>query len=71
MLFYTNMAIDTIQNAKNTFLDTYIKDKSFKDPLKSFVEAQRDFTKQVAKSISDITKTCTEYDYMAPFKPAK
>jgi len=68
MLYYANMAIDTIQNAKNTFLDTFVKEESIKTPMKEFVQAQREFTKDVVKSISAISKVYTDYDYISAFK---
>ncbi len=71
MLLYANMAIDAIQNAKNTFLDNSVKEESIKKPLKAFVESQRVFTKQMAKSFSDITTAYSSYDYASIFKPTK
>jgi hypothetical protein len=50
MLAYANTAIDGIQDAKISFLDKHVTDKSFKQPMVDFVEAQREFTKQVAKT---------------------
>jgi hypothetical protein len=71
MVYYANLAIDSIQNAKNTFLDTVVKEESVKAPMKSFVEAQRIFTKQIAKSFSDMSKAYTNYDYREMFKSTK
>ena len=68
MLYYANMAIDTIQNAKNTFLDTFVKEESIKTPMKEFVQAQREFTRDVVKSIAAISKVYTDYDYISAFK---
>jgi len=53
-MFYANMAIDSIQDAKITFLKQTVQEDSLKKPLVDFVEAQRVFTKQIAKSASDI-----------------
>ena len=53
-LFYVNQFVDTVQNAKNQFLDTFVWDEKVKAPLKSFVEAQREYTKQVNRSISEV-----------------
>ena len=53
-MFYANMAIDSIQDAKITFLKQTVQEESLKKPLVDFVEAQRVFTKQIAKSASDI-----------------
>jgi hypothetical protein len=54
MLLYANMAIDSIQNAKITFLKQTVQEESLQKPLVDFVEAQRVFTKQIAKSANDV-----------------
>ena len=56
-MFYANMAIDSIQDAKITFLKQTVQEESLKKPLVDFVEAQRVFTKQIAKSASDDVMT--------------
>ena len=63
-MFYANMAIDSIQDAKITFLKQTVQEESLKKPLVDFVEAQRVFTKQIAKSASDvITLTSQKRNY--------
>jgi hypothetical protein len=57
MLAYANMAIDGIQDAKISFLDKNVTDMSFKEPMVDFVEAQREFTKQVAKTTYQVFDT--------------
>lgn len=57
MLAYANTAIDGIQDAKISFLDKHVTDKSFKEPMVDFVEAQREFTKQVAKTTYQVFDT--------------
>ena len=59
-MFYSNMAIDSIQNAKINFLKQTVKEESLQKPLVDFVEAQRVFTKQIAKSASDVMTIATE-----------
>ena len=59
-MFYSNMAIDSIQNAKITFLKQTVKEDSLQKPLIDFVEAQRVFTKQIAKSASDVMTIASE-----------
>ena len=53
-MFYANMAIDSIQDAKITFLKQTVQEESLKKPLVDFVEAQRVFTKQIAKSANEV-----------------
>lgn len=54
MLFNTsiNTAIDTIQNAKHSFVDTFVKNEEIKKPLKTYVNAQSEYAKKV---IADTT----------------
>ena len=59
-MFYANMAIDSIQDAKINFLKQNVKEESLKKPLVDFVEAQRVFTKQVAKSTNDVMNIAAE-----------
>jgi hypothetical protein len=54
------MAIDSIQDAKITFLKQTVQEESLKKPLVDFVEAQRVFTKQIAKSASDVMTIASE-----------
>ena len=59
-MFYTDMAIDSIQNAKISFLKQTVKDSTLQKPLVDFVEAQRVFTKQIVKSATDVMTVATE-----------
>jgi hypothetical protein len=59
-MFYANMAIDSIQNAKINFLKQTVKEDSLQNPLIDFVEAQRVFTKQVAKTSNDVMNIASE-----------
>ena len=43
--YITNMWIDGIQNAKKSFVDTWIKDEAMAAPLHDFIKAQTEFTK--------------------------
>jgi hypothetical protein len=54
------MAIDSIQDAKINFLKQTVKEDSLQKPLVDFVEAQRVFTKQVAKSANDVLNIASE-----------
>ena len=59
-MFYSNITIDSIQNAKISFLKQTVKEDSLQKPLIDFVEAQRVFTKQIAKSANDVMTIATE-----------
>jgi hypothetical protein len=54
MSFFADTAIDAVQDAKNTFIKTFVTDEAVQKPLQSFVEAQRTFAKQIAKTTLDI-----------------
>ena len=59
-MFYANMAIDSIQDAKINFLKQTVQEDSLQKPLVAFVEAHRVFTKQIAKSANDVITIATE-----------
>jgi hypothetical protein len=50
--YMTNLWIDTIQNAKKTFVDTWVKDEKISKPIHDFIAAQTDFTKVAMRSIN-------------------
>lgn len=55
-LYYINSFVDAVQDAKNKFVDTFVFDEKVKAPLKEFVEAQRTFTKQINRSIDEVSQ---------------
>jgi hypothetical protein len=55
MLYYADMAIDAIQSSKSAWLNTFIKEETVRKPLQQFVDAQTSFTKQVTKTLYDVT----------------
>lgn len=60
MYYIADMAIDAVQSAKTTWLQTFIKEESVRKPLIDFVEAQCKFTKQIAKSYFEITGSASK-----------
>ena len=71
MLMYANMAIDAIQNAKSSWLNTFVKDETVKTPLQNFVDAQTAFTKQVAKTAWEVTGAAAEATVSKVFTKTK
>lgn len=66
-LYFANFFVDQVQDAKNKAIDTFVYDDKARKSLKSFVEAQRTFTKEanrsvveLAEHISSSTKEITE-----------
>ena len=53
MTFFADTVIDAVQDAKSTFLKTFVSDEKVKTNLQSLVEAQRTFAKQIAKNTFD------------------
>ena len=58
-LYYINQFVDTIQDAKTKAIETLVFDDKVAAPLKSFVEAQRTFTKEVNRSIVEFSDYLT------------
>ena len=53
MLKNINDAIDTFQDVKTKFVETYVKNEEIKKPLNQFISAQSSFAKIVAKAHVD------------------
>jgi uncharacterized protein YoxC len=54
MLHQVNTFIDTIQDAKKQIVKTFVQDKTLAETINEFVESQRTFTKQVAKTTFEV-----------------
>jgi hypothetical protein len=73
MLFNTsiNTAIDTIQNAKHTFVDTFVKNEEIKKPLKTYVNAQSEYAKKVISDTANfwtvVCSSAASVDYTKAF----
>lgn len=52
--------IDTVQGAKTSFVNTFVKDKNIAKSLQAFVDAQTVFTKQVVKTSSDVANAAVQ-----------
>jgi hypothetical protein len=60
MLLYANSFIDTVQGAKTQFINTVITDKTAREPLQAFVDAQTIFAKEMAKISNKVYSQFTE-----------
>ena len=58
--YITNMLIDTIQNAKKTFVDTWIKDEAMSAPMHAFIKVQTEFTKEAMKQTNLVANAAGE-----------
>jgi hypothetical protein len=63
-------AIDTIQGAKTTFLNTFVTEKKVKEPLQTFVDAQTLFAKEMVNQVDAFTST-VQTAFEKAFKFAK
>ena len=55
MLQHVNTFIDTVQGAKTTFVNTFVKDKDVAKSLQSYVDTQTAFVKTAAKTTFDVS----------------
>jgi hypothetical protein len=69
--FYTNAAIDYVQTATKTFLNTYVKDESLRQPALDVVSAQTTYAKSMTDAAEQFTKAIASYDYKNLFNFAK
>lgn len=60
MLQHVNTFIDTVQGAKTTFVNTFVKDKDVAKSLQSYVDTQTQFVKTAAKVAHDLSYKTAE-----------
>lgn len=58
-LYFANYFVDQVQDAKNKIVDTFVYDTKMKQSIKDFVEAQREFTKQVNRTTNEVAELST------------
>jgi len=58
--YLTNVWIDAIQNAKKTWVDTWVKDESMSEPLYEFIKVQTEFTKNAMKQTNAFANAAGE-----------
>lgn len=57
MEIYVNSFIDTVQNGKKLFVNTYVTNESLKTELNLFVDKQTDFVKQIVRTWTALYKS--------------
>lgn len=70
MVNYLSTAIDSIQYAKTQFLNTFVKEDLFREPLQAFVNAQAQFARQTVNAVNDFVEASSKYDYAGAFQKA-
>ena len=58
--YLTNVWIDAIQNAKTTWVNTWIKDEAMSKPLHDFIKVQTEFTKESIKHTNTFSNAAGE-----------
>ena len=48
-MFTADAIIDTVQNGKKQFVNTFVQNETAKDAMVKFIDAQADYTKKAAK----------------------
>ncbi len=69
-MFALNYYIDSFQNGKKFFVNSFVTDQKSRDALNAFVDAQTDFTKQIIKTGEVLAMECATNIERA-FTPAK
>jgi hypothetical protein len=59
--FFVDIFIDTVQNSKSFWVDTFIKEESIQKPLKDFISAQTIYTKEVFRTTVEYINKTMEY----------
>ena len=58
--YLTNVWIDAIQNAKTTWVNTWVKDEAMSEPLHAFIKTQTEFTKEAMKQTTTLANAAGE-----------
>lgn len=69
-MFTLDFAIDSVQNAKKTFVNTFITDEKFKKELTKLVDAQTEFAKGQVKTTLSIAEAFVKNASDAVYKKA-
>jgi len=59
-MFTVEKLVDTIQNSKKQFVETFVKQENIRDSLNEFIDAQTKYTKTVVDTANTITKTVSD-----------
>jgi hypothetical protein len=69
-MFTLDFAIDSVQNAKKTFVNTFVTNESFKAELVKLVDAQTEFAKGQVKTTLSIAEAFVKNATEAVYKKA-
>jgi hypothetical protein len=69
-MFTLDYAIDSVQNAKKTFVNTFVTDAKFKAELIKLVDAQTEFAKGQVKTTLSIAEAFVKNASDAVYKKA-
>lgn len=69
-MFNADQVIDTIQNGKKQFVNTFVTDAKFKEELVKLIDSQTNFAKGSVKSSLDIAQAFVKKASDAVYKKA-
>lgn len=58
-MFTPDFYIDTVQNGKKTFVNTFVQHEATKKAMNEFIDSQTAYTKAAAKAAVDVTTKMT------------
>lgn len=67
MTNYVYSAIDTIQYAKTSLLNTLVKEEAISKPLQNIINAEAMLARNIVNAASDITEAFTKVDFFGKF----
>lgn len=70
MFSYLKPAVDSVQYAKTTFLNTFVKEEKIREPLQEFVDAQAQFARDMLVVGDSLFNAITSYDFSKLYKKA-
>ena len=59
-MFTVEKLVDTIQNSKKQFVETFVKQEDMRNSLNEFIDAQTKYTKTVVDTATKLTKTVSD-----------
>ena len=59
-MFTVEKLVDTIQNSKKQFVETFVKQEDMRNSLNEFIDAQTKYTKTVVDTANTLTKTVSD-----------
>ena len=62
-MFTLDAAIDTVQNGKKTFVNTFVQNESMKSAMVDFIETSQDTATKLASEMTKAIGEVAKFDY--------